>query len=56
VTAWPIYLEALPGKLAERATALLFADARGRLRRVERAPSVTYLSVGSGVSKVNRDD
>lgn len=47
VTPWPLYLEALPERLARRATPLLFADARGMLRAATRAPSVTYLGVGT---------
>ncbi|MBX3026428.1 nucleotide sugar dehydrogenase [bacterium] len=47
VTPWPRYLEALPALLARRATPLLFADARGALRAATRAPSVTYLGVGT---------
>jgi UDPglucose 6-dehydrogenase/GDP-mannose 6-dehydrogenase len=47
VTPWPFYIETLPEKLAKRSAPLLFADGRGNLRGVERAPCVTYLQVGS---------
>lgn len=48
VTPWPRYLHELPALLAQRATALLFADARGLFRRVKRAACVTYLGIGAG--------
>jgi UDP-glucose 6-dehydrogenase len=48
VTPWPFYVTALAEKLAKRSVPLLFADARGILRGVERAPCVTYLHVGGG--------
>jgi nucleotide sugar dehydrogenase len=46
VTPWPFYNETLPEKLAKLSAPFLFADARGILRGVERAPCVTYLQVG----------
>ncbi len=56
VTPWRVYLEKLPEKLVARSSPLLFADTRGNLRRVERAPCVTYLAVGGSSSKAGRDD
>jgi UDPglucose 6-dehydrogenase len=50
VTAWPFYVETLPLELARRSAPLLFADARGILRDVERAPCVDYLTVGGSAA------
>ena len=48
VTPWPSYVDALAEKLSKRSRPLLLADARGVLRRTERAPCVTYLGIGLG--------
>ncbi len=55
VTPWPVYLEKLPEKLMTRSAPLLFADTRGNLRRVKRAPCVTYLAVGGSSSRADSD-
>jgi len=47
VTPWPVYLETLPALLATRSRPLLFADARGILRRAKRAACVKYLGIGA---------